>query len=386
MAYLVKKNVTLALKKEATEGVFNAPISTDYVKVESDSLDFKKEYETLTQEFIGSGLGRSKSKLGAENATGSITYPLTTGSVEGAVAPISLPLEIGLGEEKVVTEKTLDAGSTTTNLVFTANHGLVKNDIVLVKSAGAYEVRVISEVTALDEATITPALTSAPSAGVKIAACRQYKPKDQGHGSISIEHTNGKDSNAQKTKIRGAKVSEISITLETNQLGTMAVNLQALGMTRENSAPAATPSYSQAERTSVKDVYIVQNGNVIKVNNFGLSIADALVVAKNLKDGNESIVVQGREVKGTFNPYKQMGASGLAQWAKFDLNSDFSILVVQKNPNGTTGEGKNYVAIYCPNCQITTFEDGDVDGLLTDGLEFQASVTDGEDEVFIMIS
>ena len=67
MAFTIKKNTKIALKKETTEGTFEAATAADYIKAKADGLELVPAKETLTQDVLGSGLTEQKAQQGMES-------------------------------------------------------------------------------------------------------------------------------------------------------------------------------------------------------------------------------------------------------------------------------------------------------------------------------
>lgn len=387
MNFLHKQNATLAIEIEDVEGVNQGtPAATSFIKANADAVVMNPLIEELTQNLLGSGIAANKSNHGLKSGQGSIGMPMATSLTEGGVAPISKSIYSLLGKENVFASLTTTA-ATTTVLTFAAPHGLVKNDVVIVKTAGAFEKRPIESVTSLT-ITLKWALSVAPDAITDLAAFRMYKPSCTSPSLTITQYLGTCDDGADAIieTLEGAKTESMSFdSFVTGQNAAISFNYQAIRYTKSNGA-APSPSYTQAESSAVINALIFQNGQVFSINEFGLSIQNTLSKISDTKNGVTSIKTTARMTSGKINPYQVSGSSGLAQYNRFNANESFSLLVSKSNPTATEGEDKNVTTVWMPNCQIQGIEKGDYNSFITENVSFKAFSTDTEEDVYICIS
>lgn len=384
MAHLIKRNAKLAIEKETTEGVdAGNPAAGSYIKANAEAVEMATEKEELTNDLLGYGLGMAPHKLGLKTGTVSIAMPMAAGSTEGSKSPMSLSLESLLGRERILAAETCSATSTTVLTI--PGHSYVAGDTILVKAAGKFEARPVLSV-AGDDVTIIP-LSLDPSETVAIGATRVYDIIEDGHPSLTITRVFGSDSDALHQKFIGAKCISMSLdNFITGQLADISFGYESFDFLRKNQTPNA-PSYTQAERDCVKTAWVWQGGTLLRINEFSLSVTNTLAYITDTKSGKVGSKVIKREVAGSINPYMSDGSAGLAQYNKFDQKLPFSLFITHSNPGSVDGENLNHISFYMPNCLISTIEEGDQEGLMTDVLNFKAYQTDdGQKELKVSIS
>ena len=171
----------------------------------------------------------------------------------------------------------------------------------------------------------------------------------------------------------------------TGELADFSFGFEGLSFDSSLTTPPVTPAYDTAQPPAVLSACVYQDGVLIPVNEVGVSVENTLAFKTSTCSANGKIGsrISERVVTGTINPYKQ--DDDIANFTKFKNNTEFSIFGFMAIPTGTTGEVKDVVAFYMPNCTITEYAETDSDGMLQESISFNATRgTDGsEEEIYI---
>lgn len=380
MAFTVKKNTKIAIKKEATEGTAETMAGTDFLKAKADGLELTPAKEQLDQDVLGSGLTMQKSQQGLASVTGALNMYMKANGTAGAEPEYGVLLESLMGAKRTNTAQTSDSAgeNTTTEIYFADTSGFKVGDTALIKTAGAYH---LSPITAVDADKITHLIptSSAPADDVVVEAFTTYYPTDAGHPSYTVEKW--VEDKVKETAL-GCKTKTMSVgNFTTGQNPEMNFTMEGLSFARVLSTLGVTPSYDSAETPVIIDACIYQGTTKIKANEFTLSVENGQSFITDTCEGKSGSRMTSRAVTGTINPYKQ--DDDISDYTNFNTNQTFSLFVKASIPTGTAGEYKDIVAFYIPKCQITEMGEGDQEGLLTNALSFKATGDEDERELFI---
>jgi len=93
-----------------------------------------------------------------------------------------------------------------------------------------------------------------------------------------------------------------------------------------------------------------------------------------------------RSVSGSINPYKD--DTTVDFYTKLSNNTAFSLFAYAANPSSVAGEFDlgSIVAYYMPQCTVSGKVTGDIEGVLTDNVEFIADGTTSGSETELYIS
>lgn len=383
MGFTIKTNTKLAVTKEVTEGAYLAPTAgTDFIEVLEDGVSLMPGREILEQKTLGMGLAAKKGRLGLKSATGEFSSFMKAGSTEGSAPESDVLIESLLGSKHSQVELTSTSSHSTSVIYLSSTGSLAVNDVVVVKQAGAYHASPIKTVTANTSIELVIPMSAPPANNVKIAALTSYVPANSDHPSFSVSKY---VEDAILEQASGCKTTSMSLeNFTTGQLASLSFSIEGLDFDRSISAPTYTPSYDTSETPVIVEACIYQDGNKIDVNEFSLSVENTLSFITNTCAGKESSRVTARKVSGSINPYKQ--DNSVANFTKFNSGNTFSLFVRAYNPTATAGEGKEWISFYMPKCMITELGEGDVDGVLTDTLSFNATSSDGTAEIVVCFS
>lgn len=228
MAIVTRKSA-FAVKVESTEGTPVSPTdATDYIPIQADAT-MSPEFDTLENAELKASIGASKSILGLENPTSSVSVYLTGSGTAGTAPQVDELLTAAFGNEDVEsTEYNTIAGSTVSEVKVDTGEGATfrRGQAMLVKHAASpYEIRAVHSVSGDD---ITPSfnLANAPATGTDLGLATTYYPADDGHQTLSLWHYLGNGGATQM--IAGARVTELGIEFSAGELINAAYSLEGL--------------------------------------------------------------------------------------------------------------------------------------------------------------
>ena len=219
----------LAIKPETTEGTPVVPAAaTEFIAIQDD-LALVPNFDQLDNAEMKSSIGKSKTIIGAENPTATLSHYLRASAVEGQAPGYGDLLQSVFGTETIrSTERDTVAGSTTSVLNVDSGEGseFVRGNMVLIKDAtNGYAIRPIHSI-ATDALTLGFNLDNAPASGVNLGKDCVYIPASTGHQALSIWNYLG---NGGGTKmLSGAKVTEFSYDITAGDLLNATYSLEAL--------------------------------------------------------------------------------------------------------------------------------------------------------------
>jgi hypothetical protein len=385
---LVKGESSVFLKKEVTEGTYVAPASAgDAIEVLSDGVAFKYEREEIERNTLSSSIEVQASRPGLPSVSGDIPINYKAGNTEGAYPRESILYESLLGAKRQGVSVTSLTGHTSTKIyIATANiNNFKKGDCVLIKEAGAYEVRPISNVDLTPSAEYIEfpfALENgAPSDNVVIAGFSTYY-HDQGAPTFSATYYAGGEI---EEKITGCRAMSASLeSWETASIAGWKFSMEALNLLKSVGTPVHVPSF---ENDSQPPVLLKA---CVWVNGVHSDYSKLSLNAENTKS---DILSPCRDSGKAGSRYTQFMVTGeleaymedddVDRFDAFKLNSDVSIFGFASNPSTVAGEFSNVVAFYIPQAKVTQLPEGDADGILTDQISFKSYRKEGSDTLFL---
>lgn len=388
MAFVIKGRSSVFLKEEVTENTYVAPAtSADAIEVLEDFAGFEYTRENIERTVLSNTVESEAPRVGLPEVTGALPTELKSAATEGAAPRANVLLKSLLGGRRQAgSALTVVTGSSATVIKLSdADVAKVKvGDCLLFKIPGNYQVRPVIEVdTNPGDASVTLGidLPSAPSAGVIIAAFTTYY-HDTFDGSFSVTAELGGEISERAT---GCKVESGEISnWTTGSIPNMSFGVKALGLNKVDSVSGITTDFSGEPQPPVAlDAKAFIDGVAVDYNEFGLNINNTLVdiLSAAKSQGKAGSRLTNLLVSGSINPY--MESADVSRFDKFNQNSAFTLFLYIANPSTVAGEFSNVVAVYIPNCFITSITNGDEDGVLTDEIEFQASKDVGNDTVFL---
>lgn len=382
MAIGVAKNTTIiGVMEEVTEGTYVAPAAaTDYIQPLADGFDLTMTKEVVERNILTSSIGVVTPRTGQKSSGATLPCEFRASGVEGGQPDFHKVLLSLLGSTRNhaanVTTKAV-AGTTTTAPIEDADiASLLVGDIKIFKVAGAHHMAVITaKDSTLGAANITfsPAAAANIPASTVISKSQTYYPANSGHKALSISEYLGNEIRATAV---GCKVSEMSIdNFSVGQIASFNFGLEGLSFDRINGAAPHTPTFDPALPPLILNACIFQDGVEIQVNTFALTVQNELgfLTSTCSSNGKISSRLVKRLLSGSLNPY--MDDTSVAQFTKFNQNTEFSLFIRAYNPSSVAGEIEmgSAVGIYLPKCIITELATGDQDGILTDELNYSAT-------------
>lgn len=382
MATGITKNTSIiGIEVESTEGTYLAPAAaTSYVQPLADGFELTPAREKIDRGILTNSIGKATPRLGIRSVQASLPVEFRASGTEGADVDFAALLKGALGATRAI--------ATTTTTKATGNTGselqiqdadiskFAVGDIILVKETGGHHVAAIAAVATgagVAAVTITPAKASGSfSASVVISKSTMYYTSSTGHPAISLSYY---WANQIRQTAAGCKVTSMSLdNFSTGQVASLNFGLEGLAYTETDGVAPHTPTYDSGIPPIILGATVYKDGVAIEINQFGLSVANALsfLTATSNANGRSASRIVERTVTGTINPYKDDTA--VTNHAAFDAGTEFSLLIKAFNPSSTTGEYTmgSVIGIYLPKCIATECKVADQDGILTDEISFQA--------------
>lgn len=371
MAYSIKKNTTVFIEPEVTQGLYVAPTGTGSgIMVLADGFELNPSAEMLDRNVFVSTIDNPDSKVGIKAASGTIPVELRAG-VSNAVPEWGLLAQSALGglhTRASVTNSTTSNTSSVLNVASTTGFNI--GDIVLVTDASYYHVSPIKAIVTNTSIELELAAGGAFADGAVIQKSHNYYAASSGHPSFSL------------TKYVESAVTEYSAGCMCNSMalegwttgGYASLNFGFDGMSYSRSV--AAPTYAPAPDTTLPPVIlsacIWQDFSPLAINELSISVENTVGQIKSTCSSNGIISTRAtnRTITGTINPYKL--TDSVAQFTKFTAGTTFSLFGYAYNP-GTGIIKSDVVAFFLPHCQITELAEADLDGVLQDQLSFRAT-------------
>jgi hypothetical protein len=375
-----KRNTTLAVEIEATEGVYQAPAAaTSYVQTLDKGFDILGSKQLLARSVFTASIGETAPLTGEFNVTATVPTECRANSVEGAAPEYDKLMKAAFGASRAnTTAITTKATGNTASVLQIADADISKlnvGDSILIKESGAYAVTAITAVDSTPGAAnvtlLVPRATSVYPASVVIGKFTTYTVADTGHPTLSLsKYIEG----TVLEQAVGCRVKDVTLeTFATGKLPSWKFALEGLNFASSVTSTPYTPSYDTSLPPIVLDARIYQNGVAFVTNEMQFQMANSLGFATSIAapNGRTSGLATQRKITGTLLPYKQNNS--VTQYANLVANSVFSLFAYAKVPTGVAGQFSQIVAIYMPACIITTIKEVDQNGLLQDSISFQAS-------------
>lgn len=378
------KDVSLfGVEEEVTEGTYLAPqAATSYFNPEEDGVEFTPTREFLERNVLNASIGASTPKMGMKGVVGGFKQEFRASGTEGSAPNYGSFIKALLGATRAISSNVTTKNSGNTGSVLQIEDADISkftvNDIILVKESGGHHVAVVTaKATGAGVATITiaPAKASGSfSNSVVISKSKMYYTAASGHPSLSLSYYWG---NVKRDGAMGVRVK--SMSLEGWQTGGMALlGFAWEGLTYSHIAGVAphTPTLDTGTPPVILDAKLYKDGATtsLSLNNFGLNVENTISWMTDFsdEDGKVKSRVTERKITGSLNPY--LDDTDVSWYTAFNAGTEFSLLLRAWNPSSTAGEATmgSVIAIWLPKCIVSTRKVQDLEGLLTEGLEFAA--------------
>lgn len=378
---IIRDTSVFGIEAEVTEGTYVAPSgATSYFQPEEDGFEFTPARELLERNVINQSVGASTPKLGMKNANGALTTELRASGTEGADVDFGLLIKSALGATRSISTTTTTKNSGNTGSVLQIEDADISKftvgDIVIVKESGGHHPCVI---TAKSSGAGTATITVSPSKAsgsfsnsVVVSKSTMYYTANSGHPSLSLSYYWG---NQIRQAAAGAKVKSMAIeNFQTGQLARIAFAWEALSYTEIDGAAPHTPTYDTGTPPVILSASIFKDGTEFHINTFGLSLENTLgyMTRTSSENGRVASRVVERKITGTINPYTDDTSTDW--YTLFNAGTEFALFIRAYIPSSTSGEITmgSLVGIYLPKCMVTEYKKGDLEGLVTDEVAFQA--------------
>jgi hypothetical protein len=383
MATGITKNTTIiGLAVESTEGTFLAPQgATSYVAPLEDGFELTPSKELIERNILTSSISNPTPRTGMESVTVQIPVEMRASGVEGGDPDFDPLLKGALGSRRQIAAQNTTKNSGNTGSVLQIEDADIADynvgDMIVVLESGGHHPCFITAVDSTGGAaniTIAPSKSSGSfSNSVVVSKSTTYYPANSGHQAISASVYWG---NTIREYAAGCKVTQLSVeNFQTGQLASFNFALEGLDFNQADGAAPHTPSYDSGTPPIILRACVYQNGTSIDVNSFSMQLTNELgfITSTCSASGKTSSRVTARNISGSVNPYKD--DTSVAQWTKFDQNTEYSLMVFAYNPSSTSGEISmgSCVGIYLPQCITTELKVGDQEGILVDDISFQAT-------------
>lgn len=375
----IKKKNKYAVVAESTEGTY-APISAgaDFF-MPDDKVEIKPSRELLDRKAMTGSLGKLTPRLGLKSVEASLAFELKTSGVAGQSPETSLFLEAALGSKKVISTQTTSKSSGNTASIIQIQDAdiskFAKNDVVLVKQAGANHVSPIIAVVSTSGSASIELLIPHPAGdiddSVVIEKAVIFKNAEEGHKTLSLTEVQ----NQQKAiKLIGGRVSKVEITnWAVGQLPQGKVSITGLDYQEEIGSFTTVPAFTIGLPPVVKSSKMFKNSTEIKINDFSFNLENKIgyKTENASENGKVNSFITERAIGGSFTIYQDSSSS--QTYTNYELGEEFSLFSYLANPTGVAGEIKDVIAVYLPNCMITDMPSADKDEAMTYNLSFAVS-------------
>ena len=342
--------------------------------------------ELISRSISNGSLGESTPRSGIKSVSGNMVVEARTHSTPGTAPEYHELMKAALGNSRTAVTKTSsdadDVGGnaysdTIIRLADADANTYNVGDIVMTKRSGAYHISPVASVNNTAGQVEIVLLQTDPAGayvdGIAIEALVTYYPADSGHDSVSVSKW---IEGAVLEQADGCKITSVGLeNFSTGQLPTWNFAFEGLSFDRTVSARPHTPSFDTALPPIVLSAGLYMNGGAtcLDVTNVSFSLENSLGFATSIcnENGRSSSRVTERKITGTFNPPKT--DDSVADFTKYDANTEFSLFGYAYVPTSTAGEYGNVVAFYLPQCIMTEIGEGDEDGLLTNEITFSAT-------------
>lgn len=376
MADITKEFTLVAVKEETTEGVFAEPTDADYFETLEDGVTITKTRETKERNVLSGDRMRQDLRLSRRDVETEVPTEMKSGETEGA-APKYQPFLHAFGFKNRGLATAVTSGEDhTVNKLYIENADLSKfkkNDIILVKEAGAYHTTPILSIGndgGGDYIVPLVPFASAPSDNVLIAASQNLVLDKTQLKTLSLKKVF--EGHRVVDNISGLRTQ--SIQLQNWTTGDYASWIFSMvGLDYQEKVEASplniTPDFGNSNPALILSACIYKNGVRITANEFTMSMEQNISFKTSTcaENGKISSRPTGKyNITGTINPYKEQYT---IDWTLDE--SEFSIFVRAFNPADTDGEIKEVAAVFLPLCKATAIEVADVEGLMADQVTFK---------------
>lgn len=387
MSDAIKNNTLVGFKTETTEGTFAAPANSDYIETLESGVKITPTRETKTRNVMSGDRMRQDLRLGAKNVEVEAPVEMKAGSSEGEAPSYQKMFEsFGFKNRGLSSTVTTQTGHTTSviNISNSDISKFKKNDIVLIKEAGAFHVSPISEVDSVStQKTITLLIpmTSAASDNVVIAKSQVLAFDKTQNKTLSCREV--LEGGQVTNKITGLRTQSIKLqNWTTEEIASWVIQMVGLSYEEklEGSPLSITPSYDNSNPPVILEACLYKGATKLTINELTLAIEQKVSFKKSTCSPNGKVNSRGTDkvkVTGTMNPYIETDS------LDFELDeSEYSLFFRAYNPT-VEGEFKEVVACFIPLVKTVSKERGDQEGLLTNQVSWQA-VPNSEDDGIVI--
>ena len=396
MPDLNKLNTQVAVTEEVTEGTYVAPSgATEFIQPSEDFAGFSPTKELVERNILRSNLAQISPRAGTQRSEGSLAVEYRASGLEGEKTDFDFLLENALGSSRqTTTQTTTKTGHTATQLeIEDADIGdFAIGDGIIVLQTGSHEHRIVTAVDPSGGAaniTVSPPMSGAPSDNVLIAKFVTYFGATSGSAAKSLSLTAYLGNGGVSQRVAGAKVSALSIdNFNTGQIAAFNFSVNGLSFVEVLENSPFTPSFDSGVPPLILSACIFQDGVLIDVNNFSLSLTNTLSERLTTCDPNglTGLTLTEREISGTIDPYKS--DANIDNFNNFNANTPYALIILAATPSAVAGELKlgSALSIFLPNCLTTEFTPQDLNNIVQDAISFAATGGDSGSDVDIFIS
>lgn len=383
MAWVIKDKSKVAVVKETVQGVYAAPVNSDFVETTEAGATIEKSREALNRTNMTGNRIKSQMRLANKSVSVTMECELKAADVRGDEPEFSEMIE-SLGMANVGFDTDIVSTTAHTTSVINIDSGDIDNfkvnDIVMIMQTNNYHVSPIIAVGATS-ITLEVTMSSAPSDGVVISKNTQYQLDETVDQTCSV--TRIFDGDNLQERATGCRTESISLqNFGVGKIPTLSFKMAGLNYADLLDPTSFEPDYSQAIPSYVHNACLFKNGVEVFVSEIGISIEQTVSKISTTCAENGAIASRGTgvyKVTVTINPYKDQDVLG------FGLDEDvYSLFFSIANPtNPSNTEKENVIAFYIPKVMTTKSDTADVDGVLTDAVSAEGVPTDVDSAIRI---
>lgn len=397
MSILIKEDSKFWAKREAVEGVLIEPTSGSdgFLQLKRDGVELEDVRDVKERNVFTGTLTDANPRLGMRQGKGTFPTEARAAGFEGNEPDFAIMLESILPSVNFLADRVVTGtGHTASRLYLNTDDSdlgrFLKGDCSVALIPGAYwpfAVTNVDNTAGANFIDITPPLPAGVFPDlVEIAKFHAYRGADAGHPTFTAGAYwgSGADDGGIRQAILGARTGAFSLEkFNTGELPEFKFGFEGLSFNEAAATDAPyEPVFDDALPGVVLNSIIYKDGVAIDVDGVQWAIEQPITFLKSTASANGRFTGRAsgtRKITGTVAPYAD--GESIDVFTKWEAGDTFGLFGYLAKPDPTNGlELGSIVMFNLPNCFIKKPAHKDVDGVMTDSLEFQATGGDtGQD-------
>ncbi len=376
---------------EDAEGVEQVPATAldGYVQILRDGVEFDPDRELKERGVFTGTLADADPRLGMRTAKGAMGAECRGNGIEGLppdchAGILSLLPSTNFGADRVV------SGITHTDTVINLNADdsdidrFRRGDCIVVLVPGAYHpcaITAVDKTPGANNITVMPPLPSGNFPDlVELSKFRSYQGADAGHPSLTAHYYwgSGAEGGGVHDAILGARTNTMALEkFQTGELPSLKFGFEGLTylLPEEGTDAPHDPQFDPGLPSVVLGSYIYKDGVAVDMDGMTLTVEQPLTFLKSTASENGRFTGRAsgtRKIAGTIAPYTN--GEDVSIFENWENGTKFSLFAFTAKPDPTNGILLGSVVMFfMPNCFIKKPTHKDVDGVMTDNIDFMAT-------------